>query len=101
MAGLHGCTEVISTGIDIQGNLSQSLLRNMYNEVAAGIVQPYLNVPCGQLLGQDSREDSYSNDVSGETCMASSHQESQKFHHVPEAMIQVSYSDVCGDHGGP
>jgi hypothetical protein len=34
-----------STGIDIRGNLPQTLLRTAYNEVAAGIVPAHLNTP--------------------------------------------------------
>jgi hypothetical protein len=47
------------TGIDIQGNLPQSLLCTAYNKVASGIVQAHLNVPYSQLMGQDSGEDTY------------------------------------------
>jgi hypothetical protein len=34
-----------STGVDVRGNLPQSLLMKTYNEVATGNVQIYLNVP--------------------------------------------------------
>jgi hypothetical protein len=40
-----------STGMDVRGNLPQSLLRTTYNEIAAGIVQAHLNVPYEELLG--------------------------------------------------
>jgi hypothetical protein len=47
-----------STGIDLRGSLPQSLLLKTYNEVAAGSVQIYLNVPYSQLMGQDPGESS-------------------------------------------
>jgi hypothetical protein len=40
-----------SVGINVWGNLPQSLLRTTYNKVAAGIVQAHLNVPYAELLG--------------------------------------------------
>jgi hypothetical protein len=49
--------------IDTRGNLPQSLLRTVYNEVASGIVPAHLNVPYSQLLGQDPGETSYSPDT--------------------------------------
>jgi hypothetical protein len=46
-----------SAGMDVRGNLPQSLLRTTYNEIAAGIVQAHLNVPYAELLGRDPSED--------------------------------------------
>ena len=54
-----------STGINVRGNLPQSLLQTTYNEVAANIVQAHLNVPYGQLMGQDSGEASASKEKKG------------------------------------
>jgi hypothetical protein len=39
-----------SAGMDVQGNLPQSLLRTTYNKIAAGIVQAHLNMPYAELL---------------------------------------------------
>jgi hypothetical protein len=49
-----------SAGIDVRGNLTQSLLGTTYKEIVAGIVQAHLNVPYAELLGQASGELSYS-----------------------------------------
>jgi hypothetical protein len=65
----------------VRGNLPQSLLGNVYNEVAAGIVQAHLNVPYGQLMGQDSGEASYSQD-SGPPRGTLTRGESRTFRHV-------------------
>lgn len=46
-----GC--FFSSGIDVQGNLPQSLLRKTYNKVAIGNVQVCLKVPYSQQMGQD------------------------------------------------
>jgi hypothetical protein len=76
-----------STGIDARGSLPQSLLRNTYNEIAAGIVQAHLNVPYAKLLGQDSRESSYSpktGATGGQT-----QTESRTFHHVLAAIKAI------------
>jgi hypothetical protein len=79
-----------STGIDIRGNLPQSLLRTTYNEVAAGIVQAHLNVPYGQLMGQDSGEASYSNDTDTSSALrTTSSAESRTFRHVPPAIKTI------------
>jgi hypothetical protein len=77
-----------STGVDIRGNLPQSLLRNTYNEVAAGIVQAHLNVPYGPLMGQDSGEASHSNDTGG-TSRPATTTESRTFRHVPAAIKTI------------
>jgi hypothetical protein len=77
-----------SAGIDIRGNLPQSLLRTTYNEIAAGIVQAHLNVPYGDLLGQDSGESSYSPEtgaVGGQTSSTAS----RTFRHVPTAIKAI------------
>jgi hypothetical protein len=58
MAEIYGCSSFLFTGIDVQGNLPQSLLMKTYNEVATGNVQIYLNVPYSQLMGQDPGESS-------------------------------------------
>jgi hypothetical protein len=47
-----------STGVDMRGNLPQSLLMKTYNEVTRRNVQVYLNVPYSQLMGQDPGESS-------------------------------------------
>jgi hypothetical protein len=62
--------------------LPQSLLGNVYNEVAAGIVQAHLNVPYGQLMGQDSGEASDSQD-SGLSRGTLTRGEPRTFRHVP------------------
>jgi hypothetical protein len=54
-------------GMDVQGNLPQSLLQTTYNRVVAGIVQAHLNVPYSELLGQDSGEASYSPETGAAT----------------------------------
>jgi hypothetical protein len=76
-----------SAGIDVRGNLPQSLLRTTYNEVAAGIVQAHLNVPYAELLGQGSGEPSYG----PETGRAGSRTqtESRTFRHVPAAIKTI------------
>jgi hypothetical protein len=73
-----------STGINVQGNLPQSLLRNTYNEIATGIVQVNLNVPYAKLLGQDSGESSYG-PKTGAT-VGQSQTENRTFRHVPAAI---------------
>jgi hypothetical protein len=77
-----------STGMDIQGNLPQSLLQTTYNKIATGIVHAHLNVPYTQLMGQDSREASYSNE-SGGTPRTPSSQEVCTFRHVPAAIKTI------------
>jgi hypothetical protein len=77
-----------STGIDVRGNLPQSLLRNTHSEVATGIVQADLNVPYSQLLGQDSGEPSYSNE--GRSSFRSEAKEGARlFRHVPAAIKTI------------
>jgi hypothetical protein len=71
-----------SMGINIRGNVPQSLLRTNYNKVAAGSIQAHLNVLYRQLMGQDPGEASYSNNMSQgtQTAMPS---EGWTFCHVP------------------
>jgi hypothetical protein len=77
-----------SAGIDIRGNLPQSLLRNTYNKIATGIVQAHLNVPLAQLLGQDSGEASHSPDTgAGEG--SRTRPEPRTFWHVPAAIKTI------------
>jgi hypothetical protein len=78
----------LSTGLDIRGNLPQTLLRTTYNEVAAGIVQAHLNVPYAQLLGQDAGEPSEGNDAPQSTGTGPS-RESRTFRHVPPAIKTI------------
>jgi hypothetical protein len=77
-----------STGIDVRGNLPQSLLAAVYNEMAAGIVQAHLNVPYRQLMGRDSGEASYSQD-SGPLQGAPARGEPRTFRHVPAPIKTV------------
>jgi hypothetical protein len=76
---------LFSAGIDVCGNLPQSLLRNTYNEVATGIVQAHLNVPYSQLLGQDSGKGSHS-DETRTGARSESHTGPHLFRHVPAAI---------------
>jgi hypothetical protein len=81
-----------SAGIDARGNLPQSLLRNVYNEVAAGIVQAHLSVPFNQLLGQDPGEASYSPEAAlgpGLGRAAAPSGESRTYRHVPPAVKAI------------
>ena len=75
-----------AAGIDIRGNLPQSLLRTTYNEVATGIIPTHLNVPYALLLGQESGEASYSADTSVEQGLRSRRTEDKTFRHVPAAL---------------
>jgi hypothetical protein len=77
-----------SAGIDVRGNLPQSLLRNTYNGIATGIVQAHLNVPFAQLLGQNLGEPSHSPDtrVGGQ---ARTRSEPRTFRHVPAAIKNI------------
>jgi hypothetical protein len=76
-----------SAGIEVRGNVPQSLLRTTYNKVAAGIVQAHLNVPHTELLGQDSSESSYSPDTGSTRGRAPS--ESRTFRHVPAVIKTI------------
>jgi hypothetical protein len=79
-----------STGIDTRGNLPQSLLRTTYNEVAMGIVQAHLNVPYGQLMGQEDNRDPPI--VSSNPRVATGTtgpQESRTFRHAPAAIKTI------------
>jgi hypothetical protein len=76
-----------STGIDVRGNLPQSLLRNTYNKVAAGIVKAHLNVPYAKLLGQDSGESSYGPETGATVGRAQT--ENRTFRHVPAAIKTI------------
>jgi hypothetical protein len=59
-------------GIDVRGNLPQSLLRTTYNEIAAGIVPAHLNVPYLQLMGQEANDEpSFPTEPEGGTGQAS------------------------------
>jgi hypothetical protein len=78
------------TGVDVRGNLPQSLLRNTYNEVAAGVAQAHLNVPYSLLMGQDTGEPSYSNkrrQTTGGT--GTSRAEVRTFRHVPASIKTI------------
>jgi hypothetical protein len=77
------------TGIDIRGNLPQSLLRTTYNEVASGIVQAHLNVPYSQLMGQDSGESSYEPETVASTPGASPRGETRTFCHVSASIKAI------------
>jgi hypothetical protein len=74
-----------STGIDIRGNLPQTLLRTAYNDVAAGIVQAHLNTPYAQLLGQDAGEPSEGTDEPRDDGRVAP-RESRTFRHVPPSI---------------
>jgi hypothetical protein len=77
-----------SAGMDVRGNLPQSLLRTTYNEIAAGIVQAHINVPYADLLGgQDSGEASHGPDTGSTTTRTST--ESRTFRHVPPAIKTI------------
>jgi hypothetical protein len=76
----------LSTGIDIRGNLPQTLLRTTYNEVAAGIVQAHLNAPYARLLGQDAGEPSEGTDMLGDASPALARGESRIYRHVPSSI---------------
>jgi hypothetical protein len=78
-----------STGVDVRGNLPQTLLRNTYNEVAAGIVQAHLNTPYAQLLGQDAGEPSMSFDEPRESSNGSGNSESRTFRHIPASIKAI------------
>jgi hypothetical protein len=45
-----------SSGVDVRGNLPQSLLSTVYNEVVMGIIIVHHHVPSGELLGLDGVE---------------------------------------------
>jgi hypothetical protein len=77
-----------SAGVDVRGNLPQSLLRNTYNEVATGIVQAHLNVPYSQLLGQDSGEASHSDETRA-GARSEAHVGPRLFRHVPAAIKTI------------
>jgi hypothetical protein len=77
-----------SAGIDIRGNLPQSLLRSTYNDIATGIVQAHLNVPYAQLLGQESGQPSYSSDTGAEA-VPRTRSEPRTFRHVPAAIKTI------------
>jgi hypothetical protein len=77
-----------STGMDVRGNLPQTLLRNTYNEVAAGIVQAHLNAPYAQLLGQDAGEPSEGTDDPADSA-PSAYGQSRTFRHVPASIKAV------------
>jgi hypothetical protein len=77
-----------SAGIDVHGNLPQSLLRNTYNDIATGIVQAHLNVPFAQLLGQDPGEPSHS-PATGAGGQARTRSEQRTFRHVPAAIKTI------------
>jgi hypothetical protein len=85
-----------STAIDGRGNLPQTLLRTMYNEVAAGIVQAHLNTPYACLLGQDAGEPSEGTDEPMNTGSAPS-RETKIFRHVP-APIKAALRGVRSKH---
>ena len=77
-----------STGVDVQGNLPQSLLRKTYyNEVAMGNVQVYLHVPYAQLMGQDPGESSdglqFDRTQEGSNLVSGRSGEPRLFRHVP------------------
>jgi hypothetical protein len=77
-----------SAGIDVRGNLPQSLLHNTYNDIATEIVQAHLNVPFAQLFGQDSGEPSHSPDT-GAGGQARARSEPRTFRHVPAAIKTI------------
>jgi hypothetical protein len=76
-----------SAGVDVRGNLPQSLLRTTYNEVAVGIVQAHLNVPFADLLGQDSGKSSYSPDTG--SAGNRTPRETRTFPHLPAAIKTI------------
>jgi hypothetical protein len=78
----------LSTGLDVRGNLPNSLLRNTYNEVAAGIVPAHLNAPYAQLLGQDAGEPSEGNEEPRNAGIGSS-KESRTYRHVPPSIKTI------------
>jgi hypothetical protein len=77
-----------SAGIDIRGNLPQSLLRTAYNEVATGIVQAHSNVPYTELLGQDLGEASHE-PKAGTSDGGRAQGGAKTFRHVPAAIKAI------------
>jgi hypothetical protein len=78
-----------SAGMDVRGNLPQSLLRTAYNEIAAGIIQAHLNVPYTDLLGRDpSGETDHEGQDKGPPGERTS-SESRTFRHVPPAIKAI------------
>lgn len=78
---------LFSAGIDVRGNLPQSLLGTTYKEVVAVIVQAHLNVPYAELLGQASGELSYSPNTRSAGNWAP--METHTFRHVPAAIKTI------------
>jgi hypothetical protein len=98
-------------GIDVRGNLPQSLLRTTYNEVAPGIDQTHLNVPYAEVLGKDlgvaSHELEAGTGDGGRTQMGA-----KTFRHVPAAIktilrgarskyLALTIADLMGAHESP
>jgi hypothetical protein len=75
-----------SAGMDVRGNLPQSLLRSTYNDLAAGIIHAHNNVPYTELLGRDPSGD-LGHETGTATARASS--ESRTFRHVPPAIKRI------------
>jgi hypothetical protein len=78
-----------STGIDVRGNLPQSLLRTTYNEVAAGIIPAHLNVPYSHLMGQEASDDASPHTESTEAGTGQASRESRTFRHVPSSIKTI------------
>jgi hypothetical protein len=81
--------QFFSTGIDVRGNLPQSLLSTTYNEVAAGIVPAHLNVPYTQLMGQDAKEEEVDASESVGRGTGQTSRESRSYRHVPASIKTV------------
>jgi hypothetical protein len=77
-----------SAGIDVWGNLPQSLLRTTYSKVAAGIVQAHLNVPYAELLRQDSGGASHEPET-GAGDRGQAQMGAKTFRHVPPAIKTI------------
>jgi hypothetical protein len=77
-----------SAGLDVQGNLPQSLLRTTYNEIAAGIIHTHLNVPYTKLLGQEPEDASYQEPEAG-TSKERTLIAPRIFRHVPPSIQKV------------
>jgi hypothetical protein len=78
-----------SAGLDVHGNLPQSLLRTAYNEIATGIVPAHLNVPYKQLLGLEPEDNSHHHETPGAPTAGRTASEIRTFRHVPTAIKSI------------
>jgi hypothetical protein len=77
-----------SAGMDVRGNLPQSLLQTTFNEIAAGIIHTHHNVPYAKLLGQDPDDASYQEQEAGPS-KGRTLIESRTFRHVPPSIRKI------------